>query len=160
MTDMLKILFVEDDADTRDLVADALLTSPLAVQVEFSATIREAQDRLCDGGITCILLDLGLPDASGLSGVRALRSSFPWLPIVVVSALDSLDTAESCITLGVQDYVVKRDLAKRLPWAVHLALARQKALLGNGVPARVSRKVVKLREDFARHTADLAAVGD
>ncbi|MGM0693220.1 MAG: response regulator [Pseudomonadota bacterium] len=54
-----------------------------------------------------MLLDLGLPDASGLEGLRALRSAHPWLPVAILSADQERRTILDALDLGAVGYIPK-----------------------------------------------------
>ncbi|MES2683320.1 MAG: diguanylate cyclase [Pseudomonadota bacterium] len=57
-----------------------------------------------------VLLDLHLPDASGLDLLRTIRSSHPRLPIVMLTGLDDVNTSVAAIKAGADDYQVKGKL--------------------------------------------------
>ncbi|MDR9438783.1 MAG: response regulator transcription factor [Halomonas sp.] len=65
-----------------------------------------------------VLLDLGLPDASGLEGLRALRAAHPWLPVAILSADQERRTILDALDLGAVGYIPKstprRDLITAL----------------------------------------------
>ncbi len=65
-----------------------------------------------------VLLDLGLPDASGLEGLRALRAMHPWLPVAILSADQERRTILDALDLGAVGYIPKstprRDLLAAL----------------------------------------------
>lgn len=65
-----------------------------------------------------VLLDLGLPDASGLEGLRALRAAHPWLPVAILSADQERRTVLDALDLGAVGYIPKstprRDLLAAL----------------------------------------------
>lgn len=54
-----------------------------------------------------VLLDLGLPDASGLEGLRALRAAHPWLPVAILSADQERRTILDALDLGAVGYIPK-----------------------------------------------------
>jgi signal transduction histidine kinase len=73
-----------------------------------------------------VLLDLHLPDASGLDTLKQFRSMMPDVPVVVLTGLDHAATAIAAIAAGAQDYLVKDDLTmQRLLQTVQFALKRQ-----------------------------------
>ncbi|PRY72549.1 response regulator [Halomonas ventosae] len=65
-----------------------------------------------------VLLDLGLPDASGLEGLRSLRAAHPWLPVAILSADQERRTILDALDLGAVGYIPKstprRDLLAAL----------------------------------------------
>ena len=56
--------------------------------LEWADTLATGIDRLAGGGFDAVLLDLMLPDSSGLDTLSRLRDAYPGLPIVVLTALD------------------------------------------------------------------------
>jgi diguanylate cyclase (GGDEF)-like protein len=88
--------------------------------------IDEAEDRLAEQGITCVLLDLTLPDARELEGLLQLRAAQPDVPIVVLSARTAELLAVRAVQEGAQDYLVKgRVDPGLLGRAIRYAIARK-----------------------------------
>jgi len=61
-----------------------------------------------------VLLDLGLPDATGLEGLERIRERLPDIPIVVLTGLDDDSTALEALKKGAQDYLVKGSFEEKL----------------------------------------------
>nr|WP_274611290.1 response regulator transcription factor [Pseudomonas lalucatii] len=78
-----RVLHVEDDADLRLVIAEQ--GRALADFVP-AGSLREARQRLLQEHFDLVLLDLGLPDGSGLTLLEALHRDHPELPVVVLSA--------------------------------------------------------------------------
>ena len=103
----LRILLLEDSRADARMTEEALLDSGGRIDCDIAATLREVSvDRLAD--VACAVIDLGLPDASGLQALRRLRELAPTLPIVVLTGLDDGATGLSALRLGAQDYLVKQ----------------------------------------------------
>ncbi len=146
MSDTIPILFIEDDPEMCRIVQSLLDKASNGFVVECVSTLKDGLNRLADGGVRCVLLDLGLPDSKGLQSLSMVIAHYPWLPIIVISATDSIDTAESCVAHGAQDYLVKSRIPTHLAWSIRLALARHSARLGNGVPDKLNRTIERLRQ--------------
>ena len=71
------------------------------------------------------LLDLGLPDAEGLSGLAQLRQAAPWLPVVIVSAEQHKQTILEALNLGAVGYIPKSTPRDALLTALQQILAGQ-----------------------------------
>ncbi|SDL35865.1 two component transcriptional regulator, LuxR family [Franzmannia pantelleriensis] len=71
------------------------------------------------------LLDLGLPDAEGLSGLAQLRQAAPWLPVVIVSAEQHKQTILEALNLGAVGYIPKSTPRDALLAALQQVLAGQ-----------------------------------
>jgi PleD family two-component response regulator len=86
-------------------------------------------DHLDREGADCVLLDLSLPDAVGLEGVRVLLSAFPDLPVVVLTGHDDTSLALEAVSAGADDYLVKRHadgvaIIRALRYAIERARTR------------------------------------
>src|SRR6266536_5213254 len=82
----LRVLLVEDDADDAFLVRELLTEVRAPVDVDVAATMAEARQRLT--GIDCVLLDLGLPDATGRTGLRQVLSAADGVAVCVLTGLE------------------------------------------------------------------------
>lgn len=121
------ILLVEDNpADARleqEMLADAGVTTPVST----AACLAEALDRLQQGA-SCLVLDLGLPDATGLESVVALREAAPDVPVVVLTGLMDEAMGAQAVAAGAQDYLVKNEVDGRLlAHAIRYAVERKRS---------------------------------
>ncbi|TLF51717.1 response regulator transcription factor [Halomonas urmiana] len=82
-----------------------------------------------------VLLDLGLPDASGLEGLRALREAYPSLPVAILSADQERRTILEAIDLGAVGYIPKSTPRRELQAALTRLLEGQLYL-----PADIMRR--------------------
>jgi DNA-binding NarL/FixJ family response regulator len=84
----------------------------------------------------CAILDLSLPDASGLQALVALRALSPDLPIVVLTGFDDLEVGLSALRCGADDYLVKSQVdGFTLDRAVRYAIARRQLVTDQVVAA-------------------------
>lgn len=82
------------------------------------------------GDVACALLDLGLPDAVGLDGVRRLRESVPAIAVVVLTGHDDEQLGIEALGAGAQDYLVKGQVEPGvLARAIRYAIERRRAEL-------------------------------
>jgi DNA-binding NarL/FixJ family response regulator len=72
-----------------------------------------------------VLLDLGLPDASGLEGLRALRAAHPWLAVAILSTDQQRCTILDALDLGAVGYIPKSTPRRNLLMALALLLEGQ-----------------------------------
>jgi len=119
-----KILLVEDNPGDARLL-EWYLSKPGAETFELTRAERlaDARERLAERRFDAVLLDLSLPDSSGLDTVRAVRGVAGMTPIVVMTVLDDEEAALQALRSGAQDYLVKgkfesRDLARVLRYAI------------------------------------------
>src|SRR5262245_44792483 len=106
--DFLSILLVEDDVVYATYLSDVFSAIGSHTRIRHTtslATAFEADPTQFDAA----LLDLELPDASGLEVVHAFRRRVPGLPIIVLTSNDDPKLASQAIHAGAQDYVVKSD---------------------------------------------------
>lgn len=74
----------------------------------------------------CVLLDLTLPDASGIEAVEAIVAALPEVPVIVVSASDDPEIALAAVKAGAQEFMSKWPAdAEDFASLVRLALARR-----------------------------------
>ncbi|RMF92361.1 MAG: response regulator [Nitrospinota bacterium] len=110
----IKVLLVEDNPGDRDLVLAYLTARGNHGQVEQAASLREAFDMLTKSVFDVVLLDLGLPDSSGLETVRRLLSQVPDIPVVVLTGLEDEHIGLEAVRSGAQDYLVKGRIGPEL----------------------------------------------
>jgi two-component system invasion response regulator UvrY len=104
---VIRLLLVDDNDEVRRtlrlLLADVF---PDATVVE-AATGGEALARAADGELDAVLLDLSLPDRSGIGVLRELHRSRPELPVVVMSFHPETEYAAVARTAGAAGYISK-----------------------------------------------------
>lgn len=103
------VMLVEDSADYAQAVKVMLDYGAHgeSFDVVHFVTVGEAATHIPGSGIACVLLDLNLPDATGVDAVRALQAAAPEVPIVVLSGVDDDQVALDAMHEGAQDYLVK-----------------------------------------------------
>ena len=84
---MFQILLVEDNPGDADLVREALSSASSRIRIEHVDSLAGAGSRLAAGNVDVVLLDLSLPDATGLQAVERLHGSAPGVPIVVLTGI-------------------------------------------------------------------------
>src|SRR5262245_13783791 len=108
---MSRILVIDDDRSVRHLIAKAFEDTD--VQVVPAATAEEGLQLLREAQSDVVLLDILLPESSGLELFERIRTIDPKLPVIFITSLSSSDTAIKAMTLGAFDYLLKPlDLAR------------------------------------------------
>jgi two-component system nitrogen regulation response regulator GlnG len=102
---MSRILVIDDDRSVRHLIAKAFEGTD--VEVAQAASAEEGIRMLGDGPTDVALLDILLPETSGLDVFERIRSSDPKLPVIFITSLSSSETAIKAMTLGAFDYLLK-----------------------------------------------------
>lgn len=127
----VRILYVEDN-DIDLLLTENYLEGSAFLKCELvhARSLAAAIDRLDGSGdIDVVLLDLNLPDSSGIATYKALAKAFPALPVVVLTALDDLTLVQDLACCGAQDCLQKGKINReRLDQSVLFALNRQSVL--------------------------------
>jgi DNA-binding NarL/FixJ family response regulator len=122
----LRLLHIEDNASDA-LLAQSYIRSVIP-DVVFDSAVR-ISDVTADtaAAASCAILDLSLPDASGLEALHALRQLSPDLPIIVLTGFDDLDMGLSAIRDGAEDYLVKNYVdGDSLQRAIRYAMERRR----------------------------------
>ena len=123
----MKILLVEDNAELGQSLAELLRQQAFVVDhVERG----DAADQLLQQShYDVLLLDLNLPQLSGKALLRRLRERGDTMPVIVLTASDSLDQKVICLEIGADDYLVK-------PVEVRELLARMQAIARRQMPGK------------------------
>ncbi len=110
-----RILLVEDNPGDARLVREALADAGIGdAPLLTVARLDEALRCLALGDIDCVLLDLSLPDSSGLPTLARVYEAAPDVPIVILTGLDDEGLAVGALRSGAQDYLVKDQLSAGL----------------------------------------------
>ena len=103
--DTMRILLVEDDTLLADALSRALVQSAYAVDVVRDGA--QADQALSLDTHDLVILDIGLPGLSGLEVLRRLRERKSALPVLMLTALDTLSDRVRGLDLGADDYLAK-----------------------------------------------------
>jgi class 3 adenylate cyclase len=101
------ILIVDDSADLRALLSTQL--KALGLNSEQTENGREAMQKLAEKPFDLVLLDIVMPEMDGYQVLSAIKSDFRLrhIPVIVISAVDEIDSVVRCIQLGAEDYLPK-----------------------------------------------------
>ncbi len=121
------MLLVEDDEGDARLVEDELAERLPRARIARSHTLREALAVL-GPAIDCVLLDLGLPDASGRDAVAKHRSQAPAIPLIVLTGLNDEGAGAAAVEAGAQDYLLKGSVdGDQLVRSIRYSIGRRQA---------------------------------
>ncbi len=101
----MKILIVEDNRELSDIMSRALLSERYVVEVAYDYT--SASQKIADYEYDCILLDVMLPDGSGLNLLDELKALGKRESVIIISARDSIDDKVAGLEGGADDYLAK-----------------------------------------------------
>jgi len=125
-SERVRVLLVEDDPGDAFLVRELLAEADAPIELATAASMAEARPRL--RGVDCVLLDLGLPDASGLNGLRQLLQHAAGVAVCVLTGLEDEHLGIAAVAEGAQDYLVKGTVdGLSLNRAVRYAVERKRA---------------------------------
>jgi DNA-binding response OmpR family regulator len=138
------ILLVEDEERIAAFVSKGLQAEGYScVRARDSA---EALDLARTEPIDLVVLDLVLPDGSGLDVLTALRSTKTGLPVLILTALDDVNSRVRGLDAGADDYLGK-------PFDFEELLARIRALLRRDQTSAIELRAGSLRLDLREHSA-------
>ena len=124
--ELMRILLVEDDTVLADALSRALVQSAHAVDIVDNGD--QAERALALGIYDLAILDIGLPGQSGLEVLRSLRARRSTMPVLMLTALDTLEDRVRGLDLGADDYLAK-------PFDLPELEARVRAQLRRGAAA-------------------------
>src|SRR3981081_112360 len=140
----MRVLLIEDDRMVGAAVKQALKDAAYAVDwvTDGETAIQAAENEAYE----VALLDLGLPLTGGAEVLRRIRALGRKLPVIIVTARDSIDSRIDGLDLGADDYLVK-------PFEIRELLARMRAVLrrqGSGSPPVLSNGTIQLDTETAQ----------
>ena len=120
----MKILIIEDEKDMRQNMRSTLEKEDFVV--ETAGTYSEALSRIGVYDYDCILLDIMLPDGSGLEILKSIKEKGQADSVIIVSAKNSIDDKVKGLDLGADDYLPKPFHTAELNARVKAVLRRRK----------------------------------
>ncbi|MBO4329084.1 MAG: sigma-54-dependent Fis family transcriptional regulator, partial [Rhodocyclaceae bacterium] len=102
---MRDVLVIDDESDIRELIELSLLR--MGLTCDTAGSVAEGKARLDAETYRLCLTDMRLPDGDGLELVLHIQRQCPQLPVAVISAHGSIDTAIRAMKLGAFDFVSK-----------------------------------------------------
>ncbi len=158
MTPRQKILIVDDEPDIRELLEITL--GRMKLDTRSARNVAEAHDWLAREPFDLCLTDMRLPDGNGLELVQHIQQNFAHVPVAMITAHGSLDTAIHALKAGAFDFLTKpvdlgrlRELvnsALRLTPVVQPVRTLDNRLLGDSPPMRTLRsQIAKLARSQA-----------
>jgi serine phosphatase RsbU (regulator of sigma subunit) len=126
----LSLLLVEDDRADAVLVEDLISDAVADIEVVWVQSMAHAERELASARPDCVLLDLNLPDASGMDALDRIAKRDSTVPIVVLTGRNDEFFGASAVAAGAQDYLVKgRVEPEMLRRALLYAIERKRAEL-------------------------------
>ena len=130
---MERILIVDDDVSVLKVLQMRLESEQYAVVA--ASEIREAKERLEEGNFDIALFDLRLADESGIDLMKSIRDIDPDLPVIILTAFGTIESAVEAMKEGAYSYLTK-------PFDYRALLVQ----IRNGIEkSKLSREVKRLR---------------
>jgi signal transduction histidine kinase len=148
----LRVLLIEDNPGDARLIRE-MLNEPGSLKTDLTqfGCVSDAVDHLSATTASIVLLDLGLPDVVGLSGLRQVHALSPCVPVVVFTSLDDEDLAIQALQEGAQDYLIKGQIEKHaLLRALRYAIERQRMQVETD---QVRKLQLQLKDEFLSHVS-------
>ena len=150
MSQRQKILIVDDEPDIRELLEITL--GRMKLDTRSARNVKEAQEWLAREAFDLCLTDMRLPDGNGLELVQHIQKRHNQVPVAMITAHGSLDTAIHALKAGAFDFLTKPVDLTRLRELVSSALRLRAApaegnridhrLLGSSPPMQALRKQI------------------
>lgn len=150
MSQRQKILIVDDEPDIRELLEITL--GRMKLDTRSARNVKEAQDWLAREPFDLCLTDMRLPDGNGLELVQHIQKRHTQVPVAMITAHGSVDTAIHALKAGAFDFLTKPVDLGRLRELVGSALRLHASpsnentidnrLLGNSPPMQALRKQI------------------
>jgi two-component system sensor histidine kinase UhpB len=127
-SDDLNLLLIEDNPADVFFLKKMLKDTPFTISNIYEADrLEKGLDFLKNTDVGLTLLDLSLPDSSGLDSLFGIQEAAGKIPIIILTGLDDTDMALDAIKAGAQDYLVKGEFNKNLlQRAIQYSLERKK----------------------------------
>ena len=127
LSETLTLLLIEDDDGDAFLVEELLRQAEAPPRISWARSLEESKAKLTPQ-IQCVLVDLTLPDATGLEALEQVLSMAPHAAVLVLTGLRDVHVGVAAVQAGAQDYLVKQDVdARLLARAVRYAMERKRA---------------------------------
>ena len=136
-----KVLIVDDEPDIRELLEITL--GRMDLDTASASDLGEARSLLENNDFHLCLTDMKLPDGNGIELVREIQSGYPHIPVAVITAHGSTETAITALKSGAFDFVSKPVDIRKLREMVNTALKLEHELPGrNGDGTDTQLKIV------------------
>ena len=120
MTLKPRILLVDDDTTALDLMCDIL--SEKGYDVDISSSVNEAIEKLKSQHYHALITDLKMPGKSGIKLLEYMVSTYPDIPVIMLTAYGTVQTAVEALKKGAFDYIAKPVQLEELAMALDKAI--------------------------------------
>jgi serine phosphatase RsbU (regulator of sigma subunit) len=126
LPDPLTLLLIEDDPEDKFLVEESLSTARKPPKIIWARSLAEGRKRFTSD-VSCVLVDLSLPDATGLEALELFLEMAPETAVLVLTGLNDVQVGVDAVAAGAQDYLVKQNVdGPLLARAIRYAIERKR----------------------------------
>src|SRR5882762_5552664 len=134
----MEVLLVDDQAVTVQVYAAIIRKTFSGARVHVAVDLTDAVQLAAGRNVDLALLDLTLPNSSGVHTLLRFRKACPTVPVVVVAATEDKETIRACLDAGARGYVPKTSALMALAGAMQIVAAG-----GVHVPPEAQRPELK-----------------
>jgi len=162
---MIRVFLVDDHEIVRRGVADLIDAQPDLEVVGEAGTVRDTPGRVAATHPDVVVLDVRLPDGSGVDACRSVRSAHPEIACLMLTAYDDESAMQAALLAGAAGYVVKDIRGQTLVEDVRRVASGQRLLPAVPVTQAVERITGRRDDDVPeltvreRQVLELIAVG-
>ncbi|MCG5216734.1 SpoIIE family protein phosphatase [Streptosporangium soli] len=127
LPETLTLVLIEDDPGDAFLVEELLGEAEDPPKITWVRSLEESRSKLSPE-VHCVIVDLSLPDATGLEALEQVLTMAPHSAVLVLTGLDDAHVGIAAVAAGAQDYLVKQNVdARLLGRAIRYSLERKRA---------------------------------
>ena len=151
----MQILIIEDERILRDSISEYLKSNGYTCTTV--GTLKKALEKSRNSVYDCVLIDIGLPDGSGMDFIQTYKENYPNPGIIIISAKNSLEDKINGLQLGADDYITKPFHLSELHARIHSVIRRrnfngQKQLQFEGLVIDLDQKKVTANHKLLKLT--------
>jgi two-component system, cell cycle sensor histidine kinase and response regulator CckA len=122
------ILIIEDNPADKRLIKEVLAeTNVGSFELEYAKSLSKGLKKISEKTFDIVLLDLSLPDSTGLETITSISEKNKSSPLIILSETDNLEIAIKSLSMGAQDYLVKGQFdGNALIRSIRYAIERKK----------------------------------
>jgi DNA-binding response OmpR family regulator len=144
----MRILLVEDNIRLSEAIAECIAKSGFEISVVHTGG--DALAAVNKGPYDLLILDLGLPDMDGFAVLHSIRASKNVLPVLILTARDSLSDRIKGVNRGADDYMLKpfipEELIQRIRSLMRISEPQAGIVVLNNLSFDTSRRLTKVRD--------------
>jgi two-component system, NtrC family, response regulator AtoC len=125
MSDAVRVLIADDEPNLRKVLATILVRE--GYEVLQAADGQEALDLVDQGGVDAIITDLKMPKVDGMAVLRRVVADAPDVPVIIITAHGTVDSAVGAVKAGAFDYIEKPFEQEQIRQVVAKAVAQGEA---------------------------------